>query len=221
MARPTARLILTFALAALAAAGCAKEPAPLPGAGQDAGSAPGVSRPDDAPVAGNLPEGHPPVSGGQMPMGQAGVPGELVLKPEGIGSQAELDHCLSKIPDTALQARFEQGFRACFTSVQAARDYGLAAAAMNDVLAKMPGFAPAYRTLAYAKLNTNFDMEGATGLYEKAVELDPEYGEAHYALAFMLTQIDPERGRTHFEKAMSLGVPDERDLRNKFYPSGT
>ena len=47
---------------------------------------------------------------------------------------------------------------------------------------------------------------------------DPDYGEAHYALSFMLTQSDLERGRRHFERAMQLGVPDERNLRGQFYP---
>jgi hypothetical protein len=61
-------------------------------------------------------------------------------------------------------------------------------------------------------------MEGATEWYRKAVALDPDYGEAHYALSFMLTQFDMAEGRTHFERAMALGVPDERDLGGKFYP---
>lgn len=183
----------------------------MPGtAGTDAA----VSTPG-APPSGTLPEGHPP-----MP-GAGGAPGELMLKPQGIGSQVELDHCLAKLEDPALKARFEEGFRACFTSMQTARDYALAAAAANEILEKVPNFAPAYRVLAYARLNTGFDMHGATEMYEKAVEADPEYGEAHYGLAFMLTQIDPEKGRVHFEKAMALGVPDERDLRTQFYPSGT
>jgi Tfp pilus assembly protein PilF len=61
-------------------------------------------------------------------------------------------------------------------------------------------------------------MQGATQHYEKAVELDPDYGEAHYALSFMLTQFDVERGRKHFKKAMELGIPDERNLGPRFYP---
>src|SRR5262249_60200388 len=107
----------------------------------------------------------------------------------------------------------------CFTSDQSARDYAGAAQAMNEVLGKVPDFAPAYRVLAYAKLNTG-DMQGSTEMYRKAVAADPNYGEAHYAPAVMLTQIDPVEGRKHFEKAMQLGVPDERDLRSRFYPAG-
>jgi len=201
--------LLACALALPCAIGCADEPAPLPGAA--AGDVSGAP----------LPEGHPPLAGSDAPAPPAGAPGERVLKPAGIGSQTELDHCLAHLEDATLKARFEEGFRACFTSMQALRDYGLAAAAAHDVLAKQPDFAPAYRVLAYARLNTGFDMQGATELYEKAVEADPDYGEAHYGLAFMLTQIDPERGRVHFEKAMALGIPDERDLRSRFYPSET
>jgi hypothetical protein len=201
--------------------GCAKEPAALPGAaGRDATS--GRQEGGAAPPAGSLPEGHPPIAGDEGSTGSMApdVSGRM-LKPEGIGSEAELERCLAKVEDPALRARFEQGFRACFTTMQSARDYVLAADAANEVLAKIPNFAPAYRVLAYARLNTGFDMQGATEMYQKAVAADPEYGEAHYGLAFMLTQTDRERGRTHFEKAMALGVPDERDLRTQFYPSGT
>jgi Tfp pilus assembly protein PilF len=60
-------------------------------------------------------------------------------------------------------------------------------------------------------------MPKATEYYEKAVAADPNYGEAHYALAFMLTQSDMARARTHFDKAMALGVPDERNLREQFF----
>ncbi len=185
-------------------AGCGKEPAPLPGAERGDATTPEAA----------LPQGHPPVAETEGAAARA-------LKPQGIGSEVELEHCLAKIEDPALKARFEEGFRACFTTVQSARDYALAAAAANDVLAKIPNFAPAYRVLAYARLNTGFDMQGATEMYQKAVDADPEYGEAHYGLAFMLTQTDREKGRVHFEKAMALGVPDERNLREQFYPAGT
>jgi hypothetical protein len=204
-------LFLACTAAILWAAGCGKEPAPLPGAG-DASAGDG----------GNLPQGHPPIAGMESTApAPTGAPGERVLKPEGIGSESELAHCIAHIDDAATKARFEEGFRACFTSMQALRDYELAAAAARDVLGAIPDFAPAYRVLAYARLNTGFDMQGATELYEKAVQADPNYGEAHYALSFMLTQSDPERGRIHFEKAMELGIPDERNLRSRFYPSGT
>jgi hypothetical protein len=233
--RSTCRSLLALVVAGVACAACAKEPAPLPGASGEPGAAHVAEAParEGAPPAGALPEGHPPVStppadapsAGTLPEGHppvsAAPAGALPLKPEGIGSQVELDHCLTKIADAALRARFEAGFRACFTTMQASRDYILAAAAADEVLARIPGFAPAYRVLAYARLNTGFDMQGATELYRKAVEADPSYGEAHYGLAFMLTQIDPVQGRVHFEKAMELGIPDERDLRTKFYPSGT
>jgi hypothetical protein len=54
-------------------------------------------------------------------------------------------------------------------------------------------------------------------LYERAVELDPDYGEAHYALAFMLGPTDRERGAVHFARAMELGIDDERNLRERFF----
>lgn len=221
------RLVVAWTLGTVLLAGCSRDATPLPGGGAPpAGTShgtpsqgtPSQESPSQGsqtppPAMAQVPDGHPPVSGSEA--GSA-----LPLKPTGIGSQAELDRVIAALAEPSLHARFEDGFRRCFTSDQASRDYHGAADAMNDVLAKMPNFAPALRVLAYTKLNTG-DMQGSTELYRKAVEVDPTYGEAHYALAFMLTQTDPVEGRTHFEKAMELGVPDERDLRTKFYPSGT
>jgi TPR repeat protein len=62
-----------------------------------------------------------------------------------------------------------------------------------------------------------FNVDGALADYKKAVELKPDYGEAHYALAFMYAMGDREKGVEHFKKAMALGVPDERNLGEKFY----
>jgi hypothetical protein len=53
--------------------------------------------------------------------------------------------------------------------------------------------------------------------YRKAVALDPDYGEAHYALSFTLAISDLAAGKVHFDRAMALGVPDTRDLRGQFY----
>ena len=78
----------------------------------------------------------------------------------------------------------------------------------------------ALRMLAYLAINTGFDTKTATARYEKALALDPEYGEAHYALAFTLAISDRSAGKDHFEKAMKLGVPDTRNLRGQFYGAG-
>jgi tetratricopeptide (TPR) repeat protein len=190
---------------AMALGACERERAPLPGRGETRGEGPRPAAPQAPP--------HAAPSGQVVEEGQA-----LALKLEGIGSKKELDRALAKLPDTAARAHFEAGFRSCFVQDASLRDYTAALAAMEKVLEAVPDFAPAYRTMAYAKLNTGFDMDGATALYEKAIQADPDYGEAHYALSFMLTQFDPERGRKHFDRAMELGVPDERNLRERFYP---
>jgi hypothetical protein len=142
----------------------------------------------------------------------------LPLKLEGIGSKQELDRALTALDDDMVKAQFEMGFRSCFVTDRSLRNYAAAVPAMDGVLERVPNFAPAFRVLAYAHFSLSFDMVKSTELYEKAVEADPEYGEAHYALSFMLTQFDLERGRRHFERAMDLGVPDERNLRGQFYP---
>jgi tetratricopeptide (TPR) repeat protein len=193
-------LVVLAALAACAAAGCGDERQPLPG------TEGGTARTAIAP---NRPATPAPPQDDSAPS---------LLKAEGIGSQAELDRALAKLDDAAARAQFENGFRACFTTDRARRNYASAVPAMESVLQSHPNFAPAFRVLAYAHFNMNFDMEKAVEYYEKAIAADPDYGEAHYALSFMLTQSDLARGRSHFERAMKLGVPDERDLRGQFYP---
>ena len=58
----------------------------------------------------------------------------------------------------------------------------------------------------------------------KAIELKPDYGEAHYALSFMCAmdpsnQANMAKGAEHFKRAMELGVEDERNLGQRFYPN--
>lgn len=199
--RSIAASALLVAGAVLAAGGCgSREKAPLPGA---------ESTPAAQPA-------HPQMA--PPPAAEYETEGSLPLKLTGIGSKAELDRALGKIDDPAVKAQFEHGFRGCFVKDRALRAYADAVPAMEGVLARMPDFAPAYRVLAYATFNLNFDMAGATRYYEKAVAADPSYGEAHYALSFMLSQMDLAKGREHFERAMELGVPDERNLAGQFYP---
>ncbi|MFO0751152.1 MAG: hypothetical protein U1F43_36590 [Myxococcota bacterium] len=64
----------------------------------------------------------------------------------------------------------------------------------------------ALRMLGYVALNNGFDAATATATYEKALALDETYGEAHYALAFVLAISDKEKGKVHFERALALGV---------------
>jgi len=194
------RLAWWGAVAAALAAGCGGERPPLPGTE-------GGTEGTPTPIA----HARPPAAAGT----EAGS--SLPLKAEGIGSQAELDRALAKLDDDMVRAQFEMGFRSCFVTDRSLRNYPSAVPAMESVLERVPNFAPAYRVLAYARFNMNFDMETARAYYEKAVQADPDYGEAHYALSFILTQFDMEKGREHFERAMKLGVADERDLRGQFY----
>lgn len=206
MARKTTVLVAATVTAVLWIPACENRRAPLPGAGGAPAGDAAVSTPA------------PPRGGTGAASGATETGHSMALKLEGIGSKAELDHALARLDDAEARTQFETGFRQSFVADRGRRDYRAATAAMESVLQRVPGFAPAYRVLAYAALNTGFDMNTATSYYEKAVQLDPDYGEAHYALSFMLTQFDLERGRTHFERAMALGIPDERDLGGRFYP---
>jgi tetratricopeptide (TPR) repeat protein len=175
-----------------------------------------------APAAGasGLPAGHPPM---QPPDAASGPPaatdGEaLPLKLSGIGSIQELERAYARLHDPALRKSLENGFRYTFTEKTQFRDKAAAKVEFDRVIAADPGCAAAYRGLAYVVYNPSAPDESIS-LYKKALDLDADYGEAHYALSFILAVV-PERraeGLEHFRRAMSLGVPDERKLGERFY----
>ena len=142
---------------------------------------------------------------------------DVPLRAEGQSSVVEMRRDLARLPEGELRERFDHGFRACFTSDSSKRDYPAAAREFEAILDAEPEFGPAWRGLGYARFNIGFDVDGAMQAYLKAVEVDPEYGEAHYALSFMYVMSDIEKGRPHFERALALGVADERRLGEQFY----
>lgn len=145
-------------------------------------------------------------------------PENLPLKETGSGSIAELERgrAATRNPDAA--ECFAHGFRLTFSSDPEKRNFAVARDLFREAIAADPDYAEAYRGLAYAEFNLGFNREAAFENYKKAIELKPDYGEAHYALAFLYALDDLERGAEHFEKAMKLGVPDERGLRERYYP---
>jgi hypothetical protein len=220
--------------------GAAAVPAAPEGSPPAPAGHPGPVSPD-AP----LPPGHPPIDGsggpvgaasGAMPrdavhapfageMGGMGMGGEietdgnpdLPIRRSGLNSAEELQRGLASLPTAEARAHFELGFRSAFTTRQDRRRYELAEAELRKTLELAPTCAEAYRALAYAVFNRGLNFGESIPLYEKAVELKPDYGEAHYALAFMLGATDPARGAEHFRRAMQLGVKDERNLRARYY----
>lgn len=185
-----------------------------------------------------LPAGHPPIDGPIVPappIGSGARSGtgtgtvtveetdghaEMPLKKTGQNSAEELARALAAQPNEEARRHFERGYRHAFradlTAVQ--RHFGIAETELRRAIELDPGFAEAHRALGYAVFNRGGNAAAAMPHYEKAVELKPGYGEAHYAIAFLLGMSDRRRGAEHFKKAMQLGVPDERDLRTKFYP---
>lgn len=173
-----------------------------------------------APAADPSPHGQSP-HGPMMGTGMTDAEGptdnhEIALKATGLNSAEEMNRALGALSDSELRSDFETAFRASFSAKQAQRNYPLAVEAAERVVAASPNFAPGYRVLGYAYFNTGRQSQALTA-YRKAVEIDPGYGEAHYALAFMYAMGDLASGREHFRKAMELGIPDERDLGNRFY----
>jgi tetratricopeptide (TPR) repeat protein len=170
-----------------------------------------------APGAGAMgaPRGAGPMS--DQPSGPAETGVDLPLPLQGLGSVHELERALRRIPGEEDRKAFESAFRLTFTADRQRRDFAEAESAFKDILTRNPNLAEAYRGLAYAEFNRSMNFPATIELYEKAIQLDPDYGEAHYALAFMLGPGDPERGRIHFQRAMDLGVKDERNLRQRFF----
>ena len=152
--------------------------------------------------------------------GQSGGPVEqgaaLPLKLTGLNSADDLDRALGGLPDPESKRLFEEGFRMTFTADPSGRNYAEAEARFKQVIQKSPRSAEAYRGLGYAVFNQG-QTEAAVQNYLKAIEIDPNYGEAHYAVAFLYAMGDTAKGKQHYQKAMQLGIPDERKLGERFY----
>lgn len=166
----------------------------------------------------DLPEGHPPMGGTSGLGSDAPTDGDaLPLKLTGLSSLAELEASAKGTKNKEAREAFMTGFRKTFTADASKRDYGGAEVDLARAIELDPEFAEAYRAIGYARFNTGFNVQAAMDAYLKAVELKPDYGEAHYALAFMYAMNDLDSGKDHFQKAMDLGIPDERELGNRYY----
>lgn len=189
-----------------------------------------------------MPTGHPSIPAGHPPMGRAdnriakAAPSgaaprapfakkaakamddhELPIALEGLSSRVELDKGLKTLPEGELTPKFERAFRLVFTSDRSKRNPDEAKRLLMEVLRQKPNHAATHRTLGYVHISNGFDVDSALAAYRKAVELDPNYGEAHYALAFTYAVKDRTAGKVHYDKAMALGVPDERNIGAQFY----
>ncbi len=178
-----------------------------------------------AHAGGQLPSGHPPVPSARAPhapsapkaaAGETGVP--LPLPLEGPGSADELSRRLKNIPDAKAKAAVEQAFRLTFTLQRQERNPPQAAKLLAPLVEDAVAGATAHRILGYVAVSQGFDFDGALRHYGEAVKRDADYGEAHYALAFMHVRGDKAVGRAHFDRAKALGVPDTRGI-ERFYPA--
>lgn len=174
---------------------------------------------------GQLPSGHPPIKGahgntrapfaGEPVEGESGVSLPLPLK--GPGSVDELTRRMASVKDAAKKQAIEEAFRLTFTLERRQRDPARAKTLLTPLVSDPTLGATASRILGYVAVSQGFDVQGAMKHYGDAVEKDPDYGEAHYALAFMHVRGDKKAGLVHFERASALKVPDVRGI-GRFYP---
>lgn len=231
--------LMVLVAAMLAGAGCAKSSedasGPLQKVATPAKGLPTAEAPGEAisggqvhagGVQGDMPddETHRRArSGGTSGMGATSAHGEvdasqlddhpLPLRRTGLGSAWELERALKALGDDDARARFEEAFRLTFCADKAKRDLAKAQQTFEDLLRANPRLSQAYRGLAYVTLSQNFNVVGATEMYDRALAIDPDYGEVHYALAFLYAGGDQAKGTRHLQRALELGIADENGLK--------
>lgn len=207
--------------ALLVAGACSKKQPPETTAGGTVGQPPAAGQPADPHAGADPHSGLDPHAGMGMGMQTPGpTDGEAVpLKLTGVGSAAELQREKAKLTDEAARLDFERAFRLTFTTERSLRDYARAHDLLQPILQAHSDFPGAHRTLGYVVFSLDpTRMDDALRHYNRAVELEPDYGEAHYAIAFMhAAREDRSEGLQHYKKAMELGVPDERNIGENFY----
>ncbi len=232
------RLVLAVAL--LGGASAARAAPPSPNDTQPPASPPTPQQPGTHSPGPVLPAGHPklPTRHGELPAGHPKLPpghpqvrpskkpptlrtdgNALPLRLKGPGSAAELRRALASLgEDSSAKADFEQAFRLTFTVDRNKRDPVAAMALLKSLLDKHPRHAATHRTMGYVHIQLSFDLDAALKSYEEAVAIDPNYGEAHYALAFLYAIRDRKIGAEHFRRALELGIEDVNGLGPRFYP---
>lgn len=139
----------------------------------------------------------PPADSKDLPLPADGMNGEGVLKED-----------LERLADPEVRQDYERAFRLSFTEVRARRNHAEAIRLLDRIVEKVPGFAPAYRSMAYAYWSTGNPAK-ALELYRKAVEVDPDYGVGHHALSLFYQFPgfeDQEKAAFHLKRAADLGV---------------
>jgi len=58
-----------------------------------------------------------------------------------------------------------------------------------------------------------YDLQRAEQSYQRALQIDPDCGEAHEGLGYLYDKVydDPQKARPYFEKAISLGRQASRE----------
>jgi len=141
---------------------------------------------------------------------------ELPLPLEGPGSLSELTRLKKRLggaaEDATTAAKLEMLYRLAFTVDRGKRDHAKAAALAASLADSPTTEAAAERVRGFLAVSGGFDTVAAKRHYERAISLDPDFGEAHYALAFLCALRDREAGKKHYERALGAGVKDTMSL---------
>jgi len=152
-----------------------------------------------------------------VPRGGATEQGvSLPLPLKGPGSAAELAGRIKLIPDgpgaEETRKEIEELYRLSFTIDRKKRDHARAATLASKLASNPLTTAAAERVRGFLAVSTNFDTKTARVHYEKAISIEPTFGEAHYALAFLCALNDRESGAKHYKSAADAGVEDTMSL---------
>ena len=140
----------------------------------------------------------------------------MPLPLKGPGSAAELAGRIKKIADgpgaEETRKEMEELYRSSFTIDRKKRDHARAATLASKLAGNETTAAAAERVRGFLAVSTNFDTKTARAHYEKAIALEPTFGEAHYALAFLCALNDRKTGAEHYKSAVKAGVEDTMSL---------
>lgn len=203
-------LLLVLGLV-LCLGGCARTPQPVkPPPGSPEAQLP--SEPADAPASADVPDEDPEQSE-QLALGYAARAREALLAnkyDEAIQLAGKAIELRSDLAEAYLVRGEALGYRASEQSFQHPSDPDAATEkkrALGDIetaIELAPDLAPAFVARGLWRLDAG-QVQDAISDFTRAIEIDPQYGEAYYHRAIASEEVNPEQSRLDSRKAEELG----------------